>query len=377
MTIAVISMIREPWGGSEELWYQMAKAALAEKHTVLHLSYDCGKLHPKTEELIQLGMKAYQRPSYTPQPNTLLRLLHKALFFLKKRLNQSVSAIFAQQPDIVLYNGTCYSIADEKKLLQQLHKSNCTFYILGHFTDERSNTLSAAAKATIIAAYQRAAKVFFVAARTKNVVEQQLGISIPQTVIVRNPVNLSSVEPVAYPVNNTIQMAMVANLITEHKGQDIVLRILALPQWKMQDCHLNIYGSGKDEQYLKQLVQELDLTQKVSFYGKVNDIRLLWAANHILLMPSHMEGMPLALVEAMLCGRTAVVTDVGGNKEWIDDGSYGFIAAAATVASFEAALQRAFAQKDAWQQLGILAHQKAMEIYDPAAGKTLLQLISS
>lgn len=377
MTIAVISMIREPWGGSEELWYQMAKQALAEKHTVLHLSYDCGTLHPKTQELITMGMKEYQRPTYTPQSNTFLRILQKAVFFFKKRLSQSVSELFAQQPDIVLYNGTCYSIADEKKLLQYLYKSNAAFYILGHFTDERTNPLSASAKATVIKAYQRARNIFFVSARTKDVVEQQLDISIPQAVVVRNPVNLSSVDMVPYPANNSIQMAMVANLITEHKGQDIVLQILSAPAWQERNYHLNIYGTGKDEQYLKHLVQELGLTDKVSFYGKVNDIRLLWAANHILLMPSHMEGMPLALVEAMLCGRTAVVTDVGGNKEWMDDNSNGFIAAAATVPAFQEALNRAFQRRETWQQLGALAHQKAMENYDPAAGKTLLQLISS
>ena len=377
MTIAVISMIREPWGGSEELWYQMAKQALAEKHTVLHLSYDCGSQHPKTTELIAAGMKEYQRPTYTPQSNTLLRVLHKAIFFFKKRLNQSVSELFVQQPDIVLYNGTCYSIADENKLLQYVYKSSCTFYILGHFTDERTNPLSASAKAKIIRAYQRAAKVFFVSVRTKEVVEQQLGISLPQAVIVRNPVNLSSVDLVTYPANETIQMAMVANLITEHKGQDIVLQILASSHWKERNCHLNIYGTGKDEAYLKHLVHELGLTDKVSFYGKVNDIRLLWASNHILLMPSHMEGMPLALVEAMLCGRTAVVTDVGGNKEWMDDTINGFIASAATVPAFETALHRAFSRREEWQQMGVLAHQKAMENYDPAAGNTLLQLISS
>ena len=49
--------------------------------------------------------------------------------------------------------------------------------------------------------------------------------------------------------------------------------------------------------------------------------------------------MPLALVEAMLCGRTAVVTDVGGNAEWIEDGETGFVAEAATAKSFGAALK--------------------------------------
>ena len=35
MKIAIISMIREPWGGSEELWFAMAKAAIAGLHKLM------------------------------------------------------------------------------------------------------------------------------------------------------------------------------------------------------------------------------------------------------------------------------------------------------------------------------------------------------
>lgn len=378
MTIAVISMIREPWGGSEELWYQMAKEALIQKHTVLHLSYDCGKLHPKTEELIGMGMKEYQRPSNTLQKkNPVTQIFYKGLFFLKKRLNRSMQIIFKQQPDIVLYNGTCYSIADENKLMRHVYLSNCIFFIIGHFADERNSQMSPPLKERIIKAYKRCKQVFFVAQKTRMVVQKQLSADIPNISIVRNPVNLNSVTIIPYPVNATARLAMVANLIIEHKGQDIVLQILASEKWKTRDIHLNIYGTGKDEKYLKQLVCNLKLETKVTFYGKVNNIEQVWAANQILLMPSHMEGMPLALVEAMLCGRTAVVTDVGGNAECIDDTINGFVAGADDISAFENAMNKAYDKKSEWQRLGLLAHDKAMKIYDAEAGKTLLHLISS
>jgi hypothetical protein len=56
MKIAVISMIRDAWGGSEELWYDMAKVALSQGHEVIHLSYEHKILHPKLKELISLGL---------------------------------------------------------------------------------------------------------------------------------------------------------------------------------------------------------------------------------------------------------------------------------------------------------------------------------
>ena len=90
-----------------------------------------------------------------------------------------------------------------------------------------------------------------------------------------------------------------------------------------------------------------------------------------------MEGMPLALVEAMLCGRIAVVTNVGGIAEWIDNNVNGFIAAEANTESFNKAMQQAFHRMDDWKTIGKAAHEKAMQLYDPHAGKTLLHLISS
>ena len=92
-------------------------------------------------------------------------------------------------------------------------------------------------------------------------------------------------------------------------------------------------------------------------------------------MPSRMEGMPLAIVEAMLCGRPSVVTDVGGHKEWIENGIEGWIAAKATVDSYSKALEEAWQQKDKWEQVGISAHDKAMKLYEPEPGKKLLDLI--
>ncbi len=146
--------------------------------------------------------------------------------------------------------------------------------------------------------------------------------------------------------------------------------------WKTRSWHLNIYGSGADENYLKKLCDEDNLADRVSFHGQVNDIRALWQKNHILLMPSRMEGMPLAIVEAMLCGRPCVVTNVGGISEWIEENRSGFIAESITPDSFEKALERAWQRKDQWKEMGKYAHERARHLYDPNPGKTLFDLIT-
>jgi glycosyltransferase involved in cell wall biosynthesis len=76
-----------------------------------------------------------------------------------------------------------------------------------------------------------------------------------------------------------------------------------------------------------------------------------------------------------LCARPVVATDVGGHAEWIDDNVNGFLAAASTVNALQEALIRAWERRADWESIGKLAHEKAMQLYDPTPGKTLLHLL--
>ena len=49
--------------------------------------------------------------------------------------------------------------------------------------------------------------------------------------------------------------------------------------------------------------------------GQVKDIRDVWAAAHIAVLPSRREGLPKSLLEAAACGRPIVATDVPGCRE--------------------------------------------------------------
>jgi len=377
MTIAVISMIRDSWGGSEELWYDMAKVALAKGHKVIHLSYEHKPIHHKLKELISLGLISYQRPGFIkPESGGLSRFVQMTKNFIRKKINPPFKKVFSHQPEVVLYNGTCYSIAEEKQFLKYLSADKFDFFLLGHFNDGRISKLPEVDKTIIRQAYERSRKVLFITYHNIEIAKRHLGYEIPNALVVRNPVNLQDKSIIPYPEDTTIQMAMVGNLITIHKGQDIVLNILKEPTWLRRNWHLNIYGSGPDETVLKELCIANNLATKVTFHGKVNDIRAVWQKNHLLLMPSLMEGMPLAVVEAMLCGRPCIVTDVGGMIEWVEEDKTGFIANEASIESFGKAMEKAWLLKEKWADMGIEAHNEAMKLYDPNPGKTLLDLLT-
>lgn len=378
MTIVVVSMIRDNWGGSEELWYDMAKAALREGHSIIHLSYEHKVMHPKMKELVAIGLIAYQRPGYIkPGSGKFSRLLQVGFNFLKKKTSNPFKKIMRHRPDVMLYNGTSYSIAREKELLHLLQTTKIQFYLLSHFNPKPAGGLGATDILRIRNAYQRAKYVFFVSANGKTTAEHDLGCSIHNAIILKNPVNLTDTTVVPFPsFENGVHFAMVGNLVTVHKGQDIVLHILPQQQWMQRNWHLHIYGSGSDETYLKQLTDTNGLTGKVTFHGRVLDIRSIWQNNHLLLLPSHMEGMPLVIVEAMLCGRPCVATNVGGITEWVEDGQSGFIADAVTIGAFGAAMEKAWAAREQWPAMGQYAHDRAMQLYDPEAGRSLLRYFS-
>lgn len=378
MKIVVISMIREPWGGSEELWFAMAKQALREGHTIIHLSFDFDMVHPRLRELQEAGMLLYRRPGYYPSGiSPRRRAIRMAVNFIKKKIRNPIDPVFRHRPDVVLYNGTCYSIAKESLLLKALERSPAAFYIIGHLNAENDSGFDAAGRETIRRAYERAKKVFFVSQRSRMTAERHLCRDIPNADLIRNPVNMPNTDLVPFPATGRVCWAMVGNLLTIHKGHDVLLDVLRSATWKNREWVLNIYGEGSDKEYLRQLVSYFGLQDRVFFHGRVTDIKGIWKENHMLLMPSRMEGMPLAIVEAMLCGRPCVATDVGGAAEWIVEGISGFLADAATVASLDKALEKAWQEKDNWETIGLRARERALTLYDPAAGETLLRKITT
>jgi glycosyltransferase involved in cell wall biosynthesis len=115
---------------------------------------------------------------------------------------------------------------------------------------------------------------------------------------------------------------------------------------------------------LERLAQRLGLSGRVVFAGQ-SAIAEIWASNHVLVMPSRREGLPLAMVEAMLCGRPVVATDVAGHSEILEDGVTGFLADAPTVNSMANALERFWIRRADAVEIGAAAAKKIRELRPP------------
>jgi glycosyltransferase involved in cell wall biosynthesis len=137
---------------------------------------------------------------------------------------------------------------------------------------------------------------------------------------------------------------------------------------------VSFHGEGANREGLEALARHLDLAS-VSFEGQAPDIEDVWRTHHALVLPSRAEGLPLALLEAMACGRVPIVTDVGGNAEVVEDAVSGFIASSPTVDAFDAALERAWARRDEWEGIGAAAARRVAEKVLRAGHPTLTDIV--
>ncbi len=379
MRIAIIStMSGFPWGGSEYLWAAMAEQALLEGHEVFISIYDWSVNHPAIIQLRHKGAQLLLRPRFA-QASLISRIyikISQKLGFLNSIYSQSpYKSVFDRKPDVICINeGHVYTGVYDSGLINLLNTSSIPYLIVSHLNEDSckidGNTRKIAQKLFSSAAYH-----VFVSKHNLKLAERQLAQSLPNAVVLQNPVNLSNLSMVPWLYQSTIYFASVARLEVSFKGQDILFEIFSSPIWQQRNWQCHLYGSGPDQAYLEALAAHYGITNKIKFMGHVNDVRSIWSDNHILLLPSRSEGTPLALIEAMLCGRPAVVTDVGGNVEWIEDGQTGFVAEAPTAKLFGAALNRAWLAQNDWKQMGINAHEYLTKKLDNSPGKSLLKLL--
>ena len=133
--------------------------------------------------------------------------------------------------------------------------------------------------------------------------------------------------------NNPITLITVGN-VTDRKGQDIVIQAMPtvltkLPQYTLFDCWIADKRNRNIYSWLKNLV----LWKHVHFLGRVEKVQLVsyLRKSDIFVMTSRhtaagdFEGYGIAVIEAALCGKPAVVSANSGLVEAVEDGSTGIV----------------------------------------------------
>ena len=366
MKIAFVSLMSgAPWGGSEALWHSIALFALEQGDEVFISVYDWGMPHEKITRLKQTGAIIHYRKRF----NADAGMAEKIQRFLQKRkpaFNKDYQSIIDFKPDYVFISqGDSFDLAiHHRPFYQLLKKQNVSYSFVCHSHEQYSFIPPKEIYPCAQEIFKNAKKVYFVSDRQWNLTERRLVMKITNGQFTWNPLNLQiPIAPLIWPQTETVNMAIVGNL-SGGKGHDTALEVLSGQEWKDREWQMNIYGEGEGKKYLEDLAVFYQIKDKINFCGHVDDIIKVWETNHLLLIPSAGEGLPISLVEAMACGRPAVVTDVGGNKELIAENEMGFIAVSPTTSAFAVAMENAWLEKSNWEKFGKNAFHKINAVWE-------------
>jgi len=362
MFVFISTMALVPWGGSENLWHGAAKHLLARgmavrTQTALWPSVPC-----PLADLSTNGAVITFRDLRVPFALRILKRLSSAAFRRRwdNRTRDWVSSM--PSPKVVI---SCGSLLDDFSQFVYLTEGGTHYAVIVQAAGPEIWPYDAQL-AVVCKLLINARRVFFVSHHNLEDVQQCLDMKLPNAEVVWNPVNYGSISRavnVTLPNvrEGSLKLACVARLNVHAKGQDVLLKTLALGKWKARDVSLTLFGEGPHRQVLHNLARYLGL-ERVSFAGQVDDIVSVWDRHNLGVLVSRFEGLSLAVMEAMMLGRPNVVTRASGNSEIVDDNQTGFIANAVTVEAFDEALERAWQRRSELSSMGVLAAHRIREL---------------
>ncbi|GAA2514058.1 GT4 family glycosyltransferase PelF [Pilimelia columellifera] len=234
---------------------------------------------------------------------------------------------------------------------------------------ERNPAVTPAVKTIMLRFYRALAKIGYAEAGLVTSVsrfnqrwERRLGAPATRTMVVPNGVSPDRYPPLtATPQTPTIVWV---GRIDPLKDLHTLVRAFALVRRSVPTAQLRLVGPvpSTNQPYADSchaLVGSLGLGGSVTFCGPVASSREAYAAGHVVALSSISEGMPYTVVEAMMCGRATVSTDVGGVADTVGDA--GLVCAPGDPAAFAAAcvtLLTDHARRDA---IGAAARARALE----------------
>jgi glycosyltransferase involved in cell wall biosynthesis len=107
---------------------------------------------------------------------------------------------------------------------------------------------------------------------------------------------------------------IIAKAFVKAAAQDARLRLLML-------------GSGSQSGLLREIFNRGGVLHRVHLPGQVSqsDLPRYYHLADLYLSASHVDGSSVSLMEALACGIPALVSDIPGNREWIEPGVNGWL----------------------------------------------------
>jgi glycosyltransferase involved in cell wall biosynthesis len=359
------------WAGSEVLWYQAAQRLAAEGHEVAAVLPTQMQGPATLDRLASAGI----RPLHHPLDAALalgVRLARRRKPAAPTSLAPVVRHARQWKADmVVLSQASCWGAYSEMLALAEagipyvsISQLNTPFSWPGDKLYEAVGESFARAKAAV-----------FVSRGNLDLFQNQVARQLGNAHVIYNPPSFDVSVPCGPPPEGVFRLLNVARIDPGHKGQDLLLDVLAMPKWRERQVELEIAGGG-NRRWIERLIQSKEL-ENVRLLGHVSDLQEAWERATFGVFPSRYEGMPLAMIEGMALGRAVIATDVAAHAEWIEKGRNGFLAVGTTASLLDAAMEEAWLIRGQAATLGCEASESYRRLMPRKPHMELASLILS
>jgi len=128
-------------------------------------------------------------------------------------------------------------------------------------------------------------------------------------------------------INKEDKIILFVGRFRPEKGLEYLVKAMSIIKEKDREAKLLLAGEGPEEENLRNLIFEKQLTEFITFTGQIphENVKDYMVASDIFVLPSLTEGFPNVLLEAMACGLPIVASKITGIPEIVINGENGFL----------------------------------------------------
>lgn len=160
--------------------------------------------------------------------------------------------------------------------------------------------------------------------------------------------------------------------LNDNKNQKVIIEAIStLPE---KDIYYSICGKGSGEKYLRELIKEKGLENRVRLLGFRTDMEEILQTADCFAFPSYREGLGIAAVEALLCGVVLVAADNRGTREYAVNGKNAFVCKADNISEFAQAIGTLYRDKKLRAKMSRDCRTSAMGFTTEEVEKTMKEV---
>ena len=194
------------------------------------------------------------------------------------------------------------------------------------------------------------------------------GMDLEKTVIFPWGTDIEFFTPKDFKLSNTPQtLTLFCNRTWESiYGVDILAKAFVKVANANPDVHLILLGGGSEATKIRQILMQGGVLDRVHFGGHVSqaDLPRWYYMADLYISPSHVDGSSVSLMEALASGLPCLVSDIPGNKEWIEDGVNGWLFRDGDVDNLAEKISNAIRNRKSFERIGEAARKTAEQKAD-------------